>query len=809
MRRTSKISSVLLGLVIVLALTASAQSLTPGATSGEFTLPIPADDIQNWPVFVGVGYTLHYPPGWQALPHRSPGGVRDGATFDFVRLDGNAKIEMLEIIGSDTTVMTSELSYWQKQAGNGRYHLQAVTIQGHSAWWIDAVEPQAGANRRATLWIDWEERSYRLRLYCQPEVCEESKRLLRQMLSTLALTGVDWNRAPGPPSVSSVETAPGEGVMTVAALASIPYDRNGAYAYADAYWEQEANDDGCYLWSNGSDLDCIEDSGDYGVDGAHFVNRAVYAGGRPIPGLWDNAALRVADLRNWLQGDGWTTAAASQAQVGDVAIMGPFTDPCWVGLVAVAGSDPTLATHSDEYWVPASTLYCYYNSQQTFEKTYLHADVEFLVYLPVVLRNYPRPPKQHTGVHLGNRVNDWTEDMLRPIDGDKGGSWPKAVVVLSNQVWQLERDATAPCDIINVYERSDRPVVYSYLKRAARSGVDIIFRVYPSPGNFIDWDQESASYPNHHLLTGTAPPDGTDYCQDPIPDDEKQSAPEYYRSIKDIADEMGYIYAAMVADGWTEGGIEIKISFEPANEPNTEWYTLDTDPAINKSDAWDEMDDYFSALYTYVHDHYSNVNVLTPPMAQAAYAEGIEWSDECVERKLIDGSVGYNHMETTYGTHNDGYSWHNYWNQGRESSATCENGGGHVYSEFPLWLQLNILFSDRVYISEADLYSQCQLTGNPLQWKDNSDDLTGSPAETTQSLLAFSSENVYLTDANIFWLLADNTGYSKTPDQCAGVTDPRLLREHDWHEAYDEDDRDPPYGELFREWFTTWWPQAN
>lgn len=432
----------------------------------------------------------------------------------------------------------------------------------------------------------------------------------------------------------------------------------------------------------------------------------------------------------------------------------------------------------------------------------MQADVEFAVRLPLVLRNWPPPlPKLHTGIHLGNRVSDWTEDMLQPVDGDKGGSWPKAVVALSDQVWQVERDPTSPCAITGASPRSDRPIVYDYLRRAAQNGVRVIVRIHPSPGNFRDWDREGENYPDHHLLTGTAPVGGH-YCYDPIPDDGKWSAPEYYRAIKDVADEMGYIHASNIADGWSEVG------FEPANEPNIEWYNRDTDPAIDNPTAWSEMDDYFSALYTYVHNNYPGINIFTPPMAQGAYAEGIEWSDECTKRELSDGSIGYNHMRVTYETHNDGYTWHNYWNQGRESALKCQEGGGHVYSAFPLWLQMKVLYSD-AYITEADLYSQCQLTGNPLQWKEASEDLTGSPEETTQSLLSFSSQNVWLTDANVFWLLADNTGYSKTPGECNGVTDPRLLREHDWHEAYDEDDRDPPFGKPFRKWFTTWWSQAN
>ena len=68
--------------------------------------------------------------------------------------------------------------------------------------------------------------------------------------------------------------------------------------------------DSCYLWYNGSILDCVQNAGDFGEDGAHFLNRAVYAGGRPIPGLYAVSAVNVAGLRNWSLADGWTTTTA-------------------------------------------------------------------------------------------------------------------------------------------------------------------------------------------------------------------------------------------------------------------------------------------------------------------------------------------------------------------------------------------------------------------------------------------------------------------------------------------------------------------
>jgi hypothetical protein len=328
--------------------------------------------------------------------------------------------------------------------------------------------------------------------------------------------------------------------------------------------------------------------------------------------------------------------------------------------------------------------------------------------------------------------------------------------------------------------------VYEYLKRAAQNGVQVIVRIYPSPGNFLDWNDPGHS--NHHLITD-ATPAGNDYCD-----------LKYYqfRSTSDIADEMGHIHTSNLADGWSELG------FEPANEPNIEWYSGNTDPTIDNPIAWDEMDDYFSALYTYAHNDYPGVQVFTPPMAQGAFAEGKEWSDACGDRLLTDGSSGYNHMRLTYDTHNDGYDWHNYWNQGRETNKDCEEGGGHVYTAFPFWLSWNILFTQRpVQITEADLYSLCQGMGNSISWKDD------DPSATTDSLLAFATNSSLLTDFNAVWLLNDNTGHMMTPEQCGGETNERYLREHDWHEAYDEDDRDAPYGEPFHSWFTMWWPRAQ
>ena len=787
-------------IVIVLAVSTSILKLhSTGSTAAkpiEFSLPITETEMEDWNALVGVGTVLHYPPDWQGQPYQAQGGVRDGATYEFVWVDERgvvARIDVLEIVNPDTgaEAMASEVSHWQQHGPRRGHRLEQVTVQDHPAWWINggSTDGVASANVTDIVWIDEGERMYRFRLRCRAEARREGERVLRQMLSTLEPKAVDWSRAAEPQQGLTGGAAASE-AYTPAALAGVPYDRSAAYGYAETYWDgsNPTNDDGCYLWYNGSTLDCTYHDGDWGVDGAHFVNRAVHAGGRPIPGLWDGAALRVADLRGWLQSDGWTSVAASQAAVGDVAIMGPFDTPCWVGLVVGTGSDPTLATHSDEYWLAASQLYCYSGGQPTYEKTYLQADVEFAVHLPLVLRNWPPPtPKVYTGIHLGNHVGgDWTDDELALVDGDAGGAWPRVIVVQSKQVWNVWRPTESPCevagaDVWNDPQGVDRRNVYDYLTRAAQNGVTVIIRITPSPGNFEDWDGTGM-----HRLIATTIPAGGDYC------DAKW---EHFRAIDDVAKEMDAIHTRNQINGWPADCCY----FEPANEPNQEWYGVgeETDPARDEALAWQAMDDYFAALIAYARANYPALRILTPSMGQGQYAEGIDWlrgypdDDPCPEQ-LVEGAwKGYELMPQTYEWRVDGYhgySWHNYYIQGWESYSTCEYGGFHVSRHFPDFMSREIVLNDRpAFVTETDLCSwfsdgngQCY-NNNPLHGKED------DPTATSESLRYFfaSESNMGSADGIALWLLRNDE---------AGKT------EYDWHEAYDD--------ATYYNWFDQWWRET-
>lgn len=152
---------------------------------------------------------------------------------------------------------------------------------------------------------------------------------------------------------------------------------------------------------------------------------------------------------------------------------------------------------------------------------------------------------------------------------------------------------------------------------------------------------------------------------------------------------MDAIYRINEVHGWPTDSF----FFEPANEPNLEWYVhkrpgLDTGltlfPDITDREAWIAMDNYFAALYDLLKGTGGapplnpNVQLLTPPMTQEQYAEHYRpdscrsmWVDEGEEKSGLDymketfGIDFENPMEMR-GPKADGFSWHNYFNLGQE-----------------------------------------------------------------------------------------------------------------------------------------------
>lgn len=124
---------------------------------------------------------------------------------------------------------------------------------------------------------------------------------------------------------------------------------------------------------------------------------------------------------------------------------------------------------------------------------------------------------------------------------------------------------------------------------------------------------------------------------------------------------------------------------------------------------------------------------------------------------------------------NDGYSWHNYFIQGKEGWALCPNGQ-HVSLYFPDPMSSNIQNHYRSAImSEADLAPPQMNMGNPITDKD------AQPDATALSIRQFLYYD-YPVERVAVWLLNDNTGNAK----------------HEWSQAYSSING-------IRTWFINWW----
>lgn len=375
------------------------------------------------------------------------------------------------------------------------------------------------------------------------------------------------------------------------------------------------------------------------------------------------------------------------------------------------------------------------------------------------------------------------------------GIWPAAVVVLSDQLYTFSRYNTPDnqnplCRVIAAKPKN--PNLYAYLTQAIKlHGTKVIIRIYPSPGNFTDYAKPGGT----HVLQMDQTPAGKDYCGN----DQSQKS-EKYRDIRDIANEMDAIYRVNIkANGW----LTENLYFEPANEPNNEWYTDKGTvvPTTDNKDAWIAMDTYFTNLYDLAKEINPDLLILAPPMGQANYAERFI-PGTCSSTAVGGGQMGesgYDFMIGTYGSDKfEGYTWNNYWDEGTETwiTTTIETAcgsdmrkslGQHVYQYFPIWIQQQIARSGMPrFITEADLRAPCgSHLYTPLKSKQD------FPDRTRVSLNRFIAQEKS-ADYVIAWLLTQ--GYSEATDG----GDCKTNDEQAWHKAYREDG-------TARDWFRQWW----
>ena len=93
------------------------------------------------------------------------------------------------------------------------------------------------------------------------------------------------------------------------------------------------------------------------------------------------------------------------------------------------------------------------------------------VYLPLVFKDYPLL-KVKSGVHLGNRgYGDWNANHPTRLQGTDQGALPKAVVVLSSQLYYLDRPTAPPCKIAQARVKATE--LYAYLTDAIQNGTTV------------------------------------------------------------------------------------------------------------------------------------------------------------------------------------------------------------------------------------------------------------------------------------------------------------------------------------------------
>jgi hypothetical protein len=138
----------------------------------------------------------------------------------------------------------------------------------------------------------------------------------------------------------------------------LAYGGQGAYNYAEVYWDEVCHD--CSFWNSRNEYIVLNPgtiiTGMQGYDCAHFVSCCVGepGGGLPVPSDFPNGPYDIAGaqrLCDWLinSGNGIKKDAIYQLEMGNV-IGYDWDSDGWIDHIALYISNGRIATHTKCYW---------------------------------------------------------------------------------------------------------------------------------------------------------------------------------------------------------------------------------------------------------------------------------------------------------------------------------------------------------------------------------------------------------------------------------------------------------------------------
>ena len=222
----------------------------------EITLRDTTGETFRWPRFTDAGFTLRYPSDWKVrvLPDQVAGTriVEFAHSTPEGAVDAAIQVWETWLSSGEDWEQDAELMFWRERGVQENVAVEPVLVNGQPGWRVRVSHLVVPGTLAQTVLVGREGRLYRFRLYLyQDAEVEPYVRVLGLMMGTLRTRRV----SPSLITFGSDEPMESPQELSVSPASTTDnYNRGAAYAYASMWWNRQNNDDGCYLWYNGSTL---------------------------------------------------------------------------------------------------------------------------------------------------------------------------------------------------------------------------------------------------------------------------------------------------------------------------------------------------------------------------------------------------------------------------------------------------------------------------------------------------------------------------------------------------------------------------